>query len=127
MTDPLLPGMELTLEQSAFQAPSVQVLHDRAIAQGQISNQQWTIVVGIFLIVLFALVVTLIASIRLMLDGMKYRKMMKLTHKPSETVTEKNNLNRSTRSDERIEGQMCIMTGKIRVSQYTNKKNHAHK
>src|SRR3546814_6803010 len=38
MTDPLLPGMELTLEQSAFQAPSVQVLHDRAIAQGQISN-----------------------------------------------------------------------------------------
>src|SRR3546814_10622586 len=66
MTDPLLPGMELTLEQSAFQAPSVQVLHDRAIAQGQISNQQWTIVVGIFLIVLFALVVTLIASIRLM-------------------------------------------------------------
>src|SRR3546814_10446649 len=75
-----------------------QVLHDRAIAQGQISNQQWTIVVGIFLIVLFALVVTLIASIRLMLDGMKYRKMMKLKHKPSATVSEKNDLNRAKTS-----------------------------
>src|SRR3546814_5778083 len=97
--------MELTLEQSAFQAPCVQVLHDRAIAQGQISNQQWSIVVGIFLIVLFALVVTLIASIRLMFDGMKYRKMMKLKHKPSATVSEKNDLNRAKTSSK---GQSVI-------------------
>src|SRR3546814_18118397 len=68
------------------------------MAQGQISNQQLTMVVGFVLIVLVALVVTLIASIRLMLDGMKYRKMMKLKHKPSATVSEKNDLKRAKTS-----------------------------
>src|SRR3546814_13427621 len=80
-----------------------------------------SIVVGIFLIVLFALVVTLIASIRLMLDGMKYRKMMKLKHKPSATVSEKNDLNRaktSRRSEERRVGQDCVSTCRYRWLTY---------